>query len=437
VVTVSLVMALALLGDSLLYVVLPLQAAALGLSGVQVGVLLSANRFVRMATNTGAARLLRRMNAGPLFVGATVLAALTTAMYTLTPTFFPFLVARLLWGFSYSALRLGCFITVLATATARTRGRLMGLYQSISRGGSFVAVMAGGALFDALGYRSAVLVMAAGTVLALPLALWRGPMERSGQPLSASTREPRQTDPAPAPPGARLLAVKWSAFALSFVARGVVTATLAVFLRQAFGERLGPGGALGVATLASWLIGVRWLAEIGLAAPLGALSDRIGRTRAAIAWLLVGAVVTLALALAPALGVAVAAAVLLFVASSGLGATLDAAAGDLAPAGRRAEVMSAYVDWADMGAALGPLLALSLAGNLGLRPTYAAGALLLGLGAAAVWAAYRPLTPPFGHPPVEHPGDARAGSARAGACSGNVGGRASPASEGGAGGEGR
>jgi DHA1 family multidrug resistance protein-like MFS transporter len=392
VVTVSLVMALALLGDSLLYVVLPLQAATLGLSGVQVGVLLSANRFVRMVTNTGAARLLRRMPARPVFAGAAVLAALTTAMYTLTPAFLPFLAARLLWGFSYSALRLGCFVTVLSAATDRTRGRLMGLYQSVSRGGSFVAVVVGGALFDTLGYRPALLLMAAGTALALPLALWRGPVEGTGPPLpTPAPRRPR-ADPASTPrrAGARLLAVKWSAFALSFVARGVVTATLAVFLRQAFGERLGPGGALGVATVASWLVGVRWLAEIGLAAPLGALSDRVGRARAATAWLLVAAAVTLVLALAPALGVAVAAAAVLFVAASGLGATLDAAAGDLAPVGRRTEVMSAYADWADMGAALGPLLALGLAGGLGLRPTYAAGALVLGLGAAAFWATHRP-----------------------------------------------
>jgi MFS family permease len=266
----------------------------------------------------------------------------------------------------------------------------MGLYQSVSRGGSFLAVVAGGALFDALGYRPTVLLMTAGTALALPLALWRGPVAGTGRPSPASTPEPHQGDPVPTPPGARLLAVKWSAFALSFVARGVVTATLAVFLRQAFGERLGPGGVLGVATVAAWLVGVRWLAEIGLAAPLGALADRVGRARAAVAWLLVSAAATLALALAPVLAVAVTAAVLLFVAASGLGATLDAAAGDLAPPGRRAEVMSAYADWADLGAALGPLLALSLAGSLGLRPSYSAGALLLGLGAVAFLTAYRP-----------------------------------------------
>ena len=140
------------------------------------------------------------------------------------------------------------------------------------------------------------------------------------------------------------LSVNVAAFALSFVARGVVTATLALFLQQAFGDRFGPGGAIGVATIASWLIGVRWLSEIGLATPLGALSDRVGRARSAIGWLIAAAAAVLALGLAPAIWVAAGAAVVLFVASSGLGATLDAAAGDLAPPERRAQVMSAYAD---------------------------------------------------------------------------------------------
>ncbi len=435
VVTVSVVMALALLGDSLLYVVLPLHQAALGLSGFQVGVLLSANRFVRILTNTAASRVMARMAPGPLFSAAAALACLTTVLYALTPQFAMFLLARFAWGLSFSALRLGCFITVLASATERTRGRLMGTYQSISRSGSFVAVMAGGALFDAFGYRAAVLAMAAGTALALPLAVWRGPsasVRRRGKDHEdgdatqspdpvISTGTPRAARAAPgvdltepaahardvayvetpdvAPPVSdrrqrvsnrtRLIAVKWAAFALAFVARGVVTATLALFLRRAFGERFGPGGGLGVATLASWLIGVRWASEIGLAAPLGALSDRIGRGRAALGWLLAATVAVAALAAAPAVGVAVAAASALFVTASGLGATLDAAAGDLAPAHRRAEVMSSYADWTDVGAALGPLLALTFADAVGLRPSYAAGAVLLASGSLAIWFAFR------------------------------------------------
>jgi MFS family permease len=184
--------------------------------------------------------------------------------------------------------------------------------------------------------------------------------------------------------------VSWSAFALALVARGVVTATLALFLQRAFGDRFGPGGAIGVATLDAWLIGVGWLSEIGLATPLGALSDRVGRADSAVGWALVATVAMLGLAAAPAVGLAVAAAVLPFVAASGLGSALDAAAGDLAPPARRAQVMSAYADWSDLGAAAGPLLALTLAEAVGLRPTYTLGAVLLALGALAMLVAFRP-----------------------------------------------
>ena len=426
--SVSTVMALALLGDSLLYVVLPLHAAALGLSGWQVGVLLSANRWVRMLTNTVAARLMRRLLAGPLFTGATGLTVLVTALYTLTPAFAPFLLARFAWGFSFSTLRLGCFMTVLAAATDRSRGRLMGAYQSISRAGSFAATIAGGTLYDAFGYRTAVLAMAAGTALAVPLALRAGPAEGRGQRAegrvegsrgpgvdtgAASARGPRGwgalvrsarprrsvTNGAlegghlfPLPASlfpSPLLAVKWSAFAHAFVARGVVTATLSLFLLRSFGERFGP---VGVATLAAWLLGVRWASEIGLAAPLGGLSDRGGRAPAAVGWLMVAVVAVLALALAPVVAVAIVAAGVLFVASSGLGATLDAAAGDLAPPHRRAEAMSSYADWADFGAALGLLLALSLADRAGLRPSYILGAVLLVLGAVGMALAFKGLS---------------------------------------------
>jgi MFS family permease len=393
---VSTVMALALLGDSLLYVVLPLHAPALGLSALQVGVLLSANRFVRMLTNTGASRLMRRLPGGPVFTAAAILAAVTTAWYAVAPVFLSFLLARLLWGLSFSALRLCCFVTVLREATDRTRGRLMGSYQAISRTGSFVAVMLGGALYDAFGYRSAIFAMAAGTALAVPLAARVGgwePPDGAGLPTGSPIRARRRWSPPPLDEAwqVRLLAVKWSAFSLAFVVRGVVTATLALFLLGAFGERFGPGGVLGVATVASWLIGVRWMSEIGLAAPLGALSDRIGRARAATGWLLTAAAAAAALALAPAAALALAAATTLFIAASGLGATLDAAAGDLSPPGRRAEEMSAYADWTDMGAALGPLLALTFAATLGLRPTYLIGSTLLVTGALAVLVAFREL----------------------------------------------
>jgi MFS family permease len=84
-----------------------------------------------------------------------------------------------------------------------------------------------------------------------------------------------------------------------------------------------------------------------------------------------------ALALAADRAGIMAATLAVFLASTGLTAAGDAAAGDLAPPHRRAEVMSAYADWLDIGAAFGPPLAFILADWLGLRANYALTAVVL------------------------------------------------------------
>lgn len=393
VLAVSLVMALTGLGDALLYVVLPLHATALGLSNLQVGVLLSGNRFVRMVTNSGAAWLLRRLPPRLPYVGATALAALSTALYGVSAAFLPFLAARLLWGLTFSTTRLGGFLTVLGVAAETSRGRLLGVYRAIWRAGALAATVAGGILFEAYGFRTTMLLLAFVSLLALPFALWGSPQQAESRaevavapselrPWWSRFRLPRLGQTAAS---GRLLAVNYSAFALAFVVRGVLIATLALYLRDAFGDHFGPGGGFGVAAVAAWLVGLRWAAEIGLAAPLGALSDRLGRMRSAVGWAITAGVAILGLALAPMVALAVVAAAVLFVAASGLGATLDAAAGDLALPGERARVITVYADWSDLGAAFGPLLALTLADVLGLRLLYAVCAAVLAGGAALLY----------------------------------------------------
>jgi len=89
------------------------------------------------------------------------------------------------------------------------------------------------------------------------------------------------------------------------------------------------------------------------------------------------------LALASDRNAVVAATLVVFLISTALTAASDAAAGDLAPPDRRAEVMSSYSDWIDIGAALGPPLAFVLAERLGLFPSYGYTAVVLL--AVAVW----------------------------------------------------
>src|SRR5262245_66169804 len=51
VIAISAATAFSLLGDQMLYAVLPAYYAKLGLTGIQVGILLSANRWIRLLTN--------------------------------------------------------------------------------------------------------------------------------------------------------------------------------------------------------------------------------------------------------------------------------------------------------------------------------------------------------------------------------------------------
>jgi MFS family permease len=95
------------------------------------------------------------------------------------------------------------------------------------------------------------------------------------------------------------------------------------------------------------------------------------------ALLAVEAVAVAGLALASDRWAIVLATLAVFLTSTALTAASDAAAGDLAPPERRAEVMSGYADWMDIGAALGPPAAFLLADRLGLFPSYGCTAVLL------------------------------------------------------------
>src|SRR5262249_22274247 len=80
---VALVLALALLGDALLYVVLPLHAPSFGVTFAWVGILLSANRLVRIIGYGAVANIGRRIGLRRLTIAAAVGATLSTAAYGL------------------------------------------------------------------------------------------------------------------------------------------------------------------------------------------------------------------------------------------------------------------------------------------------------------------------------------------------------------------
>jgi MFS family permease len=140
-------------------------AASLGISRPMVGVILSLNRWVRLLTNPLAARLYERFPAGALILVAIVLSAATTAMYALPAALGVFLIGRLLWGFSFSLLRLGSFLATLEDAASHA-GRRIGNTRAVWGMGYFAGAAFAPFAIESMGWTGACLVAAALTLVA-------------------------------------------------------------------------------------------------------------------------------------------------------------------------------------------------------------------------------------------------------------------------------
>jgi MFS family permease len=374
---VALVVSASLLGDTFLYTVLPVQASSLGISRPTVGLILSLNRWVRLGTNPLAARLFERFPAGALVLVAIILTAVSTALYALPAMLFVFFAGRLLWGFCYSLLRLGSFLSALEDATAHA-GRRIGNTRAVWGLGYF-----GGAIFapfaiELWGWTTAI-VVAAGLSLALGLgpALiasgWRRHITIDGGHVPASVWEPR------------LVAL--------FAAATIQLALYAGLLVAAGGFRVDElfhGGApvLNAVVPATFVAAAfaltQRIAQVAWTPIAGRWSDRSATAAFALSTLAsLASVAALALPLDPVLFVVVGGSAFV----NGLTATI---AVELAAARRsreidRPRILAALHTWQDAGAASGALAGGILA-TLGAAPALLAGAGLLALTLPLWWA---------------------------------------------------
>ena len=159
---------LSLIGDSSLYAVLPTHVSDAGITLASVGIILSANRFVRLLLNGPAGLAYDRWPRRPLFVGALLLGAFSTALYAFRGGFWPLLAGRLLWGLSWSGIWVGGNAMIADICDRHTRGRWVGLYQTSFFLGTASGSILGGLLTDRLGYP---LAMGIGASLTLAGAL--------------------------------------------------------------------------------------------------------------------------------------------------------------------------------------------------------------------------------------------------------------------------
>lgn len=363
----SVALALTLTGDQLLYVVLPLQAASFGVSLVWVGILLSANRWIRVLLYGEVARIGNRLGSRRLTILATIGAVLSTLAYAVLDGGPLLLVARIVWGLSFAALNLTTLVYAVGGGPAM--GRMIGVNRSLRTLGQAVAAALGGWLAISLGPREAFFAMTALTVIAVPLA-WALPRQ---EPITAQPRPPARGWRYFAPSPYNLLS-----FGLLLAGEGVFTFTIGLLFREDASTKTALLSA-GIAVAARHMV-------IILISPLsGVIADRFGAYRTMI---VSTSFVILGFALIPLDATWTGVIVILLARGvmAVVGPVLVAQRIRTNPDGNVMHALSANATWSDLGAAIGPLLAGFTIGVVSLDVMYAAMAVFLTL-LLGVWLA--------------------------------------------------
>lgn len=327
----SAIMSLALLGDALIYAVLPVYADEFGVSLGWVGLLLSANRFVRVFAYGVIARMTYAIGVRRMCLGTAATAAISTAIYGFGQGPEVLLFGRVLWGLTYAALLL---VTLAYAIEFRDQaGTRVGVSRAIQRSGPVLALLGGTWLVGLVGPNNAFIVLAGLTALSVPLALtlprYHGPETQRDRPSALGRPQP----------------IDILFFMQGFGVDGVFAVSIALI----FAREVSPAAAV---MTGGALLALRHLGEAVAAPAFGWIADRFGARHVFIA----SSVLTVVGFVSIAAGLTVFGAIVMLVfrgalASLGPAIIVQALAADapaLAPLAR----MQA---WRDLGAACGPL----------------------------------------------------------------------------------
>ncbi len=355
--------ALSLPGDLTLYIVLPTHVSAAGIALANVGLMLSANRLIRIVINGPCGMIIERIPRRRMAVPALFIGALSSLLYTI-PGFWPLLLGRLLWGTAWAGVWLSASTIALDVSDAGNRGRFVGWLQMWYFVGVGVSSLLGGALTDWLGYGDTFKVCF-GITLAAAVGWWlflpETKFHRASTTPTSADGTPALGTPYPSSvfwpllTAIVLLGVNWLIFL------GILGAVLPLLLKERVGEEVVLIGlAIPLATFTGALSASNQLVSL-LVSPLsGWLSDY---TRQRWGLILVALVLGSGAMALTAVGtglILILATMLGAVATSVLQTQVMTLIGDYSSTNRRGRVLGILNTVGDLGSAGGPLLAYAL-----------------------------------------------------------------------------
>jgi MFS family permease len=359
------------IGGGVVFPILPTLGLRMGLSALMIGVILAANRIVRIGMNPLTGVLVDRFGgrgviAAGLFIEGVGTLGYIAALHFTSPAAW-FLAGRLVWGAGSSLLFVGAVAAVLAASSGANRGRLVARARSAISLGVPGGLVLGGLVTDFFSADAAFLA-------ALVLSVGSGLAALAGiprlRPAGSSEATPHASlDGLLQVLRQRRLAGIWFYAALvSFSVQGLLLATL-VLLVDRRGISIAGFGAEGSAGL---LLAILMLAYAGTSLLIGRRLDALRRrTRllgAAIALLVAG---YLLLAFTPTLALILVALVMIGVGTGAIVIPLLTLIGDLVAPGLRGRATAIYQVASDCGGTAGPIVGLILGVRFGFFAIYA------------------------------------------------------------------
>ncbi|MBT0627507.1 MFS transporter [Pseudomonas fluorescens] len=325
----ALTLALCLPSDVLLYLLLPIESQAFGITLAQAGVLLAANRLVRIFGYRHVLNFYARNGdrlTCMIAAGAATVCALGNSLLS---GFAALLGLRLIWGLCFAALNLST--QVLATSEPAGAARRAGRSRAMIALGPMLALPLGGWLTLWAGPRP-IFVMLAGCCLA---GLWvaRG-LPTAGHDLHSTGRRFKWPD---------------SVATWSFI-EGVALDGLFIFGLSIQAQKILGGDAV---LIAGGLMALRYASEMLLSPLGGRAAQRFGATSMLLLFSFLSA---LALTAFGSYWVIVGAAAVLVLRALQLPLVTTLVA-ERNPGSMRVSALASNAVWRDVGAGLGPLLA--------------------------------------------------------------------------------
>lgn len=357
-------------GGGVVFPILPNLGTVLGISPFLVGVILSANRFVRMVANAPAGVLVDRVGTRRPFIAGLIIEGVATLGYNVAlasslPEFW-FLLSRVAWGLG-SALVFATAYTITADVSeAASRGTSMGFVRAGITFGFPGGLVLGGVVSDLYSVAVAFALAAAFALVSGGLAFLTVPETHASE--AGSTVRPWDIDRSTPALTAGLVN-----FGLYFSYAGVLFATLVLLL----GERGITVFGYSAQGTSGFLMAVTVLAGSAFMLVGGTASDRLGaRVPVLLAFLALACAGFLLLAVSDSRLVLLAGCLAIGAGQGGVGGPLMALLADLTPTDRMGRATGTNNVLGDVGGGLGPIVSLPAVEALGFVPVYAACALI-------------------------------------------------------------